>query len=154
MLSGGRRQVVGIKSNEGQLRTIVSSGKTMGAPNQVSPRPREFGGFMDMSVQGEQRLAAFNKAPDGNAAHMRIERDVINHLAFQPGQIERSFIRGGMEKKDSFVHTIITCQAGEIILNSGVTFFLVRDREGTDSLFGGNAAQIDKARNIISFPIF
>jgi hypothetical protein len=37
---------------------------------------------MDMAMESKQGLTGFDKTTDGDASHVRVQRNVINHFAF------------------------------------------------------------------------
>ena len=55
-------------------------GKHPGPADLILPRAGQPGRFMNMPVQGNERLALFNKTPDGNAAHIYVQRHMIDHF--------------------------------------------------------------------------
>jgi hypothetical protein len=80
---------------------------------------------MDMAMESQQGLTGFDKATDGDASHVRVQRSVIDHFTFERGEIERCFVRGGMKEKNGPVKIFTSGQSGKIVLNGGISSFLI-----------------------------
>ena len=71
----GPRRVLRIETHHRQFRPVVRRGKTIGGSDPFLPGTGQPGRFVNVAVQGDQRLPLLDEAADGDAAHVDVERE-------------------------------------------------------------------------------
>lgn len=119
----------------------------------ISPRAGETGGFVDVAMQGDARLALLDETAHGDAADVHVEGDVVDHLAVQCGAIEGGLIWRGMKKEDGVGHVLLRGELSKVFLDRPITYFVGWYVNGADAGLGRDAARIDVTGDVVALEV-
>ncbi len=119
----------------------------------VPPAPGQPRGLVNVPVQRDQRLSLLDEAPDGYAAHVHVERNVVDRPAVQCRAVEVRSVGRRVEEEDRSVEVVLPRQPLEVVLDGRVADLALLTRHRAPALLRRDRSRIDEPRHVVSLPV-